>query len=77
MTSPISDEVQLTETHIIPSPICGAFLTRSALYLKTATNVAAIENEAKSVVTSPAIRATPTKPGRERNVTAALNTIAA
>jgi hypothetical protein len=47
------------------------------LYLNIATNVAAMENEAKSVVISPAIRATPTKPGKERNVTAALKTIAA
>lgn len=49
----------------------------SALYLNIATNVAAMENEANRVAIRPAIRATLSRPGKERNVTAALKTIAA
>jgi hypothetical protein len=49
----------------------------SVLYLKMATNVAAMEKEAKSVATRPAILAKLSKPGKDRKVTDALKTIAA
>jgi hypothetical protein len=49
----------------------------SALCLKIATNVDAIENEAKRIATNPAIRAILSNPGKERKVTDALKTIAA
>jgi len=49
----------------------------SDLNLKIATRVAAMENDAKRVDTRPAILATWFKLGKDRNVTDALNTIAA
>ncbi len=61
----------------MPSLICGALLIISALNLKIATSVAAMENEAKRVATRPGTRETASTPGKERNVTEALNTIAA
>jgi len=45
--------------------------------LNIATSVAATENDAKRVDTRPAILATLFKLGKDRNVTDALNTIAA
>jgi hypothetical protein len=51
--------------------------SKSALYLKIATSVAAIENVAKTMATMPAVREKGSKPGKEMKVTDALNTMAA
>jgi hypothetical protein len=47
------------------------------LCLKIATTVAAIENAARRMATMPVVREKASKPGKERKVTDALNTMAA
>ena len=59
------------------TPICGTRLSKSVLCRRTATPVATIVNAAKRTATIPAVRATESKPGKERKVTDALSTIAA
>ena len=67
-----------TEITIIPSiPTCDRGRSKSALCLKIATTVAAIENAAKSMATMPVVLERASKPGKERKVTDALNTTAA
>jgi hypothetical protein len=58
-------------------PICEIGRSKSALCLKIATTVDAIENAAKRIATIPVIREKASKPGKERKVTDALNTTAA
>jgi hypothetical protein len=58
-------------------PICEIGRSKSALCLKMATTVAAIENAAKRIATIPVVREKASKPGKERKVTDALNTTAA
>ena len=63
---------------IIPSmPICDIGRSKSALRLKIAKTVAAIENTAKRMVTMPVVREKASKPGKERKVTDAFNITAA
>ena len=58
-------------------PTCDIGRSKSALCLKIATTVAAIENAAKRTATMPVVREKASKPGKERKVTDALNTTAA
>jgi hypothetical protein len=68
---------ELTESITSPSPPRCAGLSKSALYLNTATRVDAMENEEKRIATNPAIRAILSRPGKERKVTDALKRTAA
>lgn len=62
----------------IPSiPVYDIGRSKSALCLNIATTVAAIENVAKTMATMPVVREKASKPGKERNVTDALNIMAA
>ena len=71
-------KIRHTDTPTTPStPTWDTGRSSSALCLKTATPVAASANAAKSIATMAAVRVTPSKPGKERKVTDALNTIAA
>ena len=68
----------LTESNINPSiPTDVAGRSKSALNLNTLTAVDVMENDAHKIATKLAMRARLSNPGKERNVTDALNTIAA
>ncbi len=70
--------IQLTDTIRNPSaPTTDTARSASALYLNSATTVDAIENAEKRTAMSPATRAILSSPGKERNVTDALKTMAA
>ena len=64
-----------TESIKSPSPpiTCGG-LSRSALMVKIARRVDAMEQIAEMMATKPATRVIPSKPDNERNVTDALST---
>jgi hypothetical protein len=57
--------------------ICDIGRSKSALGLKIATTVAAIENAAKRMATMPVVHEKASMTGKERKVTDALNTTAA
>jgi hypothetical protein len=66
---------QMNLPRALQAPRAG--LSKSALYLNTATRVDAMENEDKRIATNPAIRAILSRPGEERKVTDALKRTAA
>jgi len=71
-------KTSLTESNINPSiPTDAAGRSKSALNLNTLTAVDVMENDAHKIATKPAMRERLSNPGKERNVTDALNTIAA